>query len=305
MKIVWKGVFPAVTTKFHQDGSLDLEMFKVNIQAQKDAGVHGIIIGGTLGEASTITNEEKLTLLEAAKQITQGSIPVLLNIAESTTHAAINFAKQATEAGADGFMLLPPMRYTSDDRETLHFLNSVVKSSPLPFLIYNNPVDYKIEVTIEMFEELLKNENVQAVKESTRDLANVTRLKNKFGDRLAVLCGVDTLAMESLVMGADGWVAGLVCAYPYETVAIYEWVKAGDIQSARDVYRWFMPLLELDINTKLVQNIKLAEVATGIGTAHVREPRLPLVGEELNRVQSIIDEAMKNRPVLNLEKTLV
>jgi 4-hydroxy-tetrahydrodipicolinate synthase len=166
-------------------------------------------------------------------------------------------------------------------------------------MIYNNPVDYKIEVTLDMFEELIeKNSNIEAVKESTRDISNVTRIRNRFGNRLNILCGVDTLALESIAAGADGWVAGLVCAFPAETVAICNLVKAGRIAEALEIYRWFMPLLELDISPQLVQNIKLAEVGTGIGTEFVREPRLPLQGEERIRVQKIIDEGLKTRPNL-------
>ena len=165
-------------------------------------------------------------------------------------------------------------------------------------MMYNNPVDYKIEVTLDMFEELLKHDNIQAVKESTRDVTNIIRIKNRFGERLRILCGVDTLAMETMLTGADGWVAGLVCAFPKETVAIYKLVKAGRIAEALEIYRWFMPILELDINPQLVQNIKLAEVATGIGTEFVREPRLPLQGQERIRIQKIIDEGLKTRPKL-------
>ena len=171
-------------------------------------------------------------------------------------------------------------------------------------MVYNNPVDYNIEVTLDMFEELLKCPNIEAVKESTRDISNITRIKNRFGDRLHIMTGVDTLALESLLMGADGWIAGLVCAFPVETVAIYELQKAGRIKEAIEIYRWFLPLLELDINPKLVQNIKLAEVYTKIGTEHVREPRLPLHGEERKQVIQIIEEGLKTRPIVPDYKNL-
>ena len=207
-------------------------------------------------------------------------------------------AESATELGASGLMLLPPMRYKADDRETVAFFKTVAQSTDLPIMIYNNPIDYKIEVTVEMFEELLKLDNIQAVKESTRHISNVTRLRNAFGDRLSILCGVDTLAMEELVMGADGWVAGLVCAFPRETVAIYRLVKAGKIEEALAIYRWFMPILELDLHPKLVQYIKLAEVHTGIGTEHVRLPRLPLIGEERKQVEDILRRGLETRPTL-------
>lgn len=305
MQIQWKGVMPAVTTKFTDDDQLDLQSFEVNIRAQMEAGVHGIILGGTLGEASTLTENEKRILVRETVKIVNGSIPVIINIAEQSTRSAIEMARIAEEDGALGLMILPPMRYKADGRETVTYFRKVANSTSLPIMIYNNPVDYGIEVTLDMFEELLRDcPNIQAVKESTRDISNINRIRNRFGDRLAILCGVDTLALESLLIGADGWVAGLVCAYPAETVAIYELAKAGRTKEAIDIYRWFLPLLELDINTKLVQNIKLAEVATGIGTENVREPRLPLAGEEREKVLSIIEEAMNSRPILPSYKDL-
>ena len=304
MKINWEGVMPAVTTKFTAEGQLDLVMFEKNIKAQIDAGVNGIILGGTLGEASTLTKEEKEVLINTTLRLADNKIPVIVNIAEQTTSEAVTLAKRAEELGVNGLMLLPPMRYKATDHETVVYFKEIAKSTSLPIMIYNNPVDYKIEVTLDMFEELLKLENIQAVKESTRDISNVVRIRNRFGNRLKVLCGVDTLALESLVTGADGWVAGLVVAYPAETVAIYKLVKAGRVNEAVEIYRWFMPLLELDISPQLVQNIKLAEVATGLGTENVRAPRLPLQGTERERVLSIIDLAMKNRPVLPEYKTI-
>ncbi len=298
MAILWEGVMPAVTTKFTDQDTLDLKMFEVNINAQLEAGVHGIILGGTLGEASTLTDDEKSTLVKTTVDIVKNKVPVIINIAEQTTKGAIAAVKKAHEDGANGLMMLPPMRYNAGDRETVTYFKEIANSTDLPIMVYNNPVDYKIEVTLDMFEELLKLNNIQAVKESTRDISNVTRIKNRFGDRLKILSGVDTLALESLLMGADGWVAGLVDAFPNETVAIYELQKAGRIKEAIAIYRWFLPLLELDINSKLVQNIKLAEVATGIGTENVRAPRLPLVGDERKKVLEIIQKGLQTRPVL-------
>jgi 4-hydroxy-tetrahydrodipicolinate synthase len=299
MKINWKGVMPAVTTKFTDDDQLDLDMFAINIKAQVEAGVSGIILGGTLGEASTLTNEEKRILVRETVQIVAGKVPVIINVAEQSTVAAKQAAQHAKEDGASGLMMLPPMRYKADGRETVAYFKAVANSTDLPIMVYNNPVDYGIEVTLAMFEELLEEcPNIQAVKESTRDISNITRIKNRFGDRLSILCGVDTLALESLLMGAEGWVAGLVCAFPAETVAIYALAKAGKTAEAIAIYRWFLPLLELDINTKLVQNIKLAEVATGIGTENVREPRLPLIGEERAQVLNIITKGIQSRPAL-------
>lgn len=289
---------PAVTTKFTKEDTLDLEMFEINIQAQLKAGVSAIILGGTLGEASTLTDDEKKILIQETVRIVDGNIPVIINIAEQTTKGAIEAASKAKKYGASGLMMLPPMRYKANDFETVTYFKEVAKSTDLPIMIYNNPVDYGIEVTLDMFEELLTMPNIQAVKESTRDISNITRIKNRFGDRLKVLTGVDTLGLESVLMGADGWVAGLVCAFPAETVAVYSLAKAGKIQEALAIYRWFLPLLELDINPQLVQNIKLAEVATGIGTEQVRAPRLPLQGEERKKVLKIIEEGIKTRPTL-------
>lgn len=298
MSINWKGVFPAVTTKFTSDDQLDLVTFERNINAQLDAGVDGIILGGTLGEASSLADKEKEVLVRTTVAIVNGRVPVILNIAEQTTKGAIQAAQKAQAHGARGLMMLPPMRYKADDRETVTYFKAVAMSTDLPIMVYNNPVDYKIEVTLDMFDELADCANIQAVKESTRDISNITRMKNRFGDRFSILSGVDTLALESLLMGADGWVAGLVCAFPKETVAIYRLQKAGKIKEAVDIYRWFLPLLELDINPKLVQNIKLAEVATGLGTEHVRAPRLPLEGKEREEVIKIIETGLANRPQL-------
>ena len=290
---------PAITTKFTNDDKLDLDLFNKNINAQLDAGVSAIVLGGSLGEASTLTADEKNILTKNTISVTEGKIPIVVNIAEQSTKAAIKSAISAEENGASGLMVLPPMRYKSCDLETVQYFKDIAKSTSLPIMIYNNPVDYKIEVTLDMFDDLLEIENIQAVKESTRDITNITRIKNKFGDRLKIMTGVDTLALESLIMGAVGWIAGLVCAFPYETVAIYKLQKIGKIEEAISIYRWFMPLLELDINSKLVQNIKLAETYTGLGSENVRAPRLPLSGNERESVISIIETALESRPDLS------
>ncbi|HLO83001.1 MAG TPA: dihydrodipicolinate synthase family protein [Chitinophagaceae bacterium] len=294
----WKGVFPALLTPFTADDQLDLPMFEKNLEAQLSAGVEGIILGGTLGEASVLTTDEKEKLLKFAIEKNRGRVPVVLNIAEGSTREALNQASLAMQWGADGLMLLPPMRYKSDHRETVQYFKEIARSTTLPIMIYNNPVDYKIEVTLEMFSELIQCDNITAVKESTRDVTNVTRLINRFGTRLKILCGVDTLAMEELCLGAHGWVAGLVDAFPAETVAIYKLVKAERYGEAADIYRWFMPLLELDIQPKLVQYIKLAAAATGLGTEYVRAPRLKLEGQEREQVMKIIQKGLASRPIL-------
>jgi len=304
MKVDWTGVMPAVTTKFNEDDTLDLEMFSKNIKAQVSAGVNGIVLGGSLGEASTLLAEEKNALIRETVKLCESKIPVVMTIAEQATSVAIQAASDAKKNGANALMILPPMRYKSTDIETVQYFKEIAQSTDLPIMIYNNPVDYKIEVTVEMFKELLKLDNITAVKESTRDIINIGRLQNEFGDRLAILTGVDPLALESLLIGADGWVAGLVCAFPEETVAIYKLAKAGRTKEAIAIYRWFLPLLELDISPQLVQNIKLAEVATGLGTETVRKPRLNLTGDERKRVLKVISDSLKTRPALPDYKSL-
>jgi 4-hydroxy-tetrahydrodipicolinate synthase len=221
-----------------------------------------------------------------------------MNIAEGSTREAIARAQEAEKNGASGLMLLPPMRYKSDHRETVTFFKAVAAGTTLPIMIYNNPVDYKIEVTLEMFAELAALPNIQAVKESTRDVSNVTRMFNRFGERFKILCGVDPLTMEEVSMGAHGLVAGLVCAFPRETVALFKLVKAGRREEALKIYRWFLPLLELDIHPKLVQYIKLAEAEVGLGSEYVRAPRLTLEGKEREQVLKVIRDGIATRPAL-------
>jgi len=292
----WQGVYPALLTPFTADDQLDLTLFRTNLQAQLDAGIHGFVLGGSLGEASTLTRAEKQQLLEEAVAFVDGRGPVIMNIAESATNEAVRAAEEAKQAGADGLMLLPPMRYYADDRETVAFFRAVAEATDLPVMLYNNPVDYKINISIAMFEQLADLPTIRAVKESTRDLTNITRMRNAFGDRFRILGGVDTLALEALLLGADGWVGGLVDAFPAETMAIYTLAQQGNLAEALAIYRWFMPLLELDIHPKLVQYIKLAATATGLGSEYVRAPRLPLIGDERTRVQQLIDRAIANRP---------
>ena len=297
-KVHWKGVYPAVLTPFTEKDSIDFKMFEINTKAQLEAGVEGIILAGSLGEASTLLNNEKNDLLRFTKEITQDRVPVIMNIAEQSTKGAISAANDSEKNGADGLMLLPPMRYKADDSETLEFFKTVASNTSLPIMIYNNPVDYKIFTTLDMFEEMAECSNIQAIKESTRDITNITRTINRFGERYKILGGVDTLSYESLCAGADGLVAGLVDAFPQETVAIYRLVKAGRYEDALKIYRWFLPVLELDIHPKLVQYIKLAATQTGIGSEYVRAPRLRLTGKEREDVLAIINQAIQTRPVL-------
>ena len=299
MTVQWTGVYPALTTKFTSGDVLDLPLFEKNLDAQLKAGVSGIILGGSLGEASVLTVDEKERLVKFAVEKIQARIPVILNIAEGSTREAVQQAALAKAWGAHGLMLLPPMRYKSDHRETVTYFTTVANSTDLPVMLYNNHIDYKIEITLDMFDELSAVKNIEAVKESTRDTTNVTRMINRFGKRFKILCGVDTLTFEELALGADGLVAGLVCAFPAETVELYRLVKTGKYEEALLLYRWFMPLLELDIHPKLVQYIKLAEAQTGIGSEYVRAPRLALIGKEREQVLKVISDALASRPVLS------
>lgn len=294
----WQGVYPAMLTPFKADDTIDFDMFTHNLNAQLDAGIDGVVMGGSLGEASTLLNEEKTLLLVHCKQVMKRPVPAIVTIAEQSTKAAIGVAQSAEKNGADGLMILPPMRYKADERETVEYFKAIAANTSLPIMIYNNPYDYKIEVTIDMFDELTAVNSIQSIKESTRDVSNVSRLKNAFGDRYKILCGVDTLALEELALGADGWVGGLVDAFPAETVAIFRLMKAGRYAEALQIYRWFLPVLELDIHPKLVQYIKLAAAQTGLCTEYVRAPRLIIAGEERRKVQATISKAIETRPVL-------
>jgi len=294
----WEGVYPAVTTKFNEDNNLDFAAMERHFNAMIEAGVHGLVVTGTLGENGSLSAEEKQEVLKTAVAVSGGRVQVLAGVAETTTAGACRCVEAGAKNGADGFMVLPAMQYAADRRETLHHFRTVARVSAKPIMIYNNPVSYKVDVTPEMFAELADEPAFVAIKESSDDVRRLTDLYNRCGDRYRLFTGVDDLALESLLLGAVGWVAGLVCAFPAETVAIYNLARAGKVAEARAIYRWFMPLLHLDVSTKLVQNIKLAEVATGLGTERVRPPRLPLAGEERARVERIIADALASRPAL-------
>lgn len=294
--VKWEGVYSALLTPFDNADNIDFDLFEINMKAQLEAGIDGLVLGGSLGEASTLSFEEKSELVICARNFAKSKVPVVLNIAEQSTRDAVKAAQNAERNGADALMVLPPMRYKADETETLEYFKTVATNTSLPIMLYNNPHDYKIEITLNMFEQLGKIPTVQAVKESTRDVSNVTRLRNRFNNRFKILCGVDTLALEELVLGADGWVGGLVDAFPAETVAIYRLVKAGKYEAALKIYRWFLPLLELDIHPKFAQYIKLAAVQTGLGSEYVRAPRLRLTGTERENILSIIKNALTTRP---------
>jgi 4-hydroxy-tetrahydrodipicolinate synthase len=296
MSVNWRGVFPAATTQFHSAGSLDLPGTVQHIDAMMWAGVHGIIALGTVGENCSLEYGEKLEVLRAIVKQVNGRIPVLTGVAEYTTALACRFAADARKAGVNGLMVLPAMVYKSDPRETIAHYRAVAKATDLPIMVYNNPVSYGVDITPPMFAELADEQHIVAIKESSENVRRITDLKNVCGDRYTLLCGVDDLFLEAAMLGAVGWVAGLVNAFPEETVRLYDLAMAGKFEEAVKLYRWFTPLLHLDTHVKLVQYIKLAAAEAGHGTETTRPPRLPLVGKEREEVLAVIRKAIATRP---------
>jgi 4-hydroxy-tetrahydrodipicolinate synthase len=294
----WQGVYPAVTTKFKADLSLDFDAMSEHLEFQLDAGVHGVIILGSLGENSTLDMDEKLQLTEFFINQVNGRVPLLACIAESDTRQACLYASRAEAMGIDGFMLLPPMRYPSDQRETMSYLEEVAAASDVPIMLYNNPVAYGTDLSPADFKTLAANPKFTAIKESSANTRRIPEIRRRTGDRYAIFCGVDDLAFESFALGAVGWVAGLVVAFPRETVRIYELMIANEWAEARKIYEWFLPLLSLDIGPKFVQQIKLVEEMMGVGSARVRSPRLALSEPEVDRVRKIVAQSLANRPVV-------
>ncbi len=292
----WQGVFPAVTTKFKADDSLDLDAMAQHLEFQLQAGVHGIIILGSLGECSALNMEEKLQLTAFFVEQVNKRVPLLACIAESDTREACCYAKRAEELGIDGFMLLPPMRYPSDRRETLAYLEEVAAASDLPIMLYNNPIAYGTDLSPADFAVLASNPKFVAIKESSADTRRIPEIRRLLDDRFAIFCGVDDLAFECFSLGAVGWVAGMVVAFPNETVKMYDLMCAGKWAEARAIYEWFLPLLHLDIGPKFVQQIKLVEEIVGVGSARVRSPRLALTESDAQNVREIVEQALANRP---------
>ena len=295
-QVQWRGVFPALTTKFSAADSIDWEAMGRHLEFQLDAGVHGLIILGSLGENATLSLAEKLETVRFFAGADRRGLPLIACIAEASTRDAREFAAAAEDAGADGFMLLPPMRYPSDRRETLAFLQDVAAATSLPFMLYNNPVAYGTDITPDDFARLADNPRFQAIKESAADTRRFGEIRQRVGDRFALFCGVDDLALECFALGAVGWVAGLVVAFPRETVSLWKLCQAGRWDEARDLYDWFLPLLHLDIGPKFVQQIKLVEALMGVGSAKVRAPRLQLTEVEASAVEKILSEALEQRP---------
>ncbi len=294
---MWKGVFPAVTSKFDEAGALDHREMRRCFSLMMKAGCDGLIVCGSLGEGSMLSAEEKLAVLATARDAAAGK-PVLLTVNEAGTREACALAEAAARAGADGLMVVPSPIYHTDERETVHALRAVAEAGDLPVMIYSNRVAYRVDVTPAIMAALADDSRFVAIKESSDDIRRTTEIFNALGSRYRVFTGVDNLAFEALAAGADGWVAGLVVAFPEETVAIYRLMQAGRHDEARAIYRWFRPLLDLDVSTYLVQNIKLAETLAIGSNDRVRPPRLPLNGERRKKVEEIIRTAMATRPAL-------
>jgi 4-hydroxy-tetrahydrodipicolinate synthase len=296
MKVNWQGVFPAMTTQFHSDQSLDLAGTNRHLEKLLNSGVHGIIMLGTVGENCSLEYSEKLEVLRAAVKQVAGRVPVLTGVAECTTSLACRFAADAQKVGLNGLMVLPAMVYKSDPRETVHHFRTVAKATDLPILCYNNPVSYGVDITPAMFSDLADEPRFVAIKESSENVRRITDLKNHCGDRYLLFNGVDDLVLESVLLGATGWVAGLVNAFPEENRLLWDLATRGKYEDALRIYRWFTPLLHLDTHPKLVQYIKLAMAETGLGSEMVRAPRMPLAGQEREEILAVIRTAIKTRP---------
>jgi len=295
----FRGILPAITTKMTPDQEVDLAGVRADVTFQIEAGVDAIVLCGSLGEASSLTREEKISIAKAAKEEARGRVPIVLTIAEDSTAAGAALATEAEKIGVDGLMVLPAMRYLADDREVVVHYRAVAAASKLPIIIYNNPLAYGINITTGMLQEMADEPKFVAIKESTGDTRRINETINALGDRYQLLTGVDDLALESLILGCSGWIAGLVVAFPKETVAIYKLVQEGRIKEALEIYRWFLPLLHLDIGPKFVQKIKLCEhIVRGTSPA-VRQPRLSLIGAEEAEVRAIVETGLKNRPDLS------
>jgi 4-hydroxy-tetrahydrodipicolinate synthase len=294
----WAGVFPALTTQFRPDQSLDLDATARHIEVMLQNGATGLVMLGSLGENVALEPEEKRKVMEMTIRTVAGRVPVLSGISETSTAAAARYARDMEKLGADGVMVLPAMVYKSDARETMTHFRTVARATGLPVLVYNNPVSYGVDITPKMFAELADEKNLVAIKESSADVRRITDIMNEVGDRYTIFTGVDDLALESIMLGAKGWIAGLVNAFPAENQYLWELAVAGKWEEAKKIYRWYMPLLHLDTHVKFVHYIKLAVQECGLGSETVRAPRLPLVGAEREAILKVIHEGIRNRPAV-------
>jgi 1-pyrroline-4-hydroxy-2-carboxylate deaminase len=292
----WQGIFPAITTKFHADESIDAEGTARHIDFQIRNGIHGLVTCGSLGEASTLSLEEKLQVAKIALDAADGRVPVLANVSETSTRDALRYIDGGNKLGVAGYMVMPSVIYVADAREAMANVRAMANAAQRPLMVYNNPVAYRVDLKPEHMVELADCEWIAAIKESTGDIRRITDLRNALGDRYQLFLGVDDLAYEGLALGCDGLLAGVGCAFPRETVALYDLMKAGKFAEALPLYQWMTPMLHLDVSNKLVQNLKLIDVLVGVGTEHMRRPRLPLVGEERAFVEGVVKKALETRP---------
>jgi 4-hydroxy-tetrahydrodipicolinate synthase len=292
----WQGVFPAITTKFHADESIDAEGTARHIDFQIRNGIHGLVTCGSLGEASTLTLEEKLQVAKIALDASAGRIPVLANVSETSTREALRYIEGANKLGVAGFMVMPSVIYVADAREAMRNVRTMANAAQKPVMVYNNPVAYRVDLKPEHMAELADCEWIAAIKESCGDTRRITDLRNTVGERYQLFVGVDDLAFEGLALGCDGLLAGVGCTFPRETVALYNLMKAGQYAEALKLYQWMTPMLHLDVSTKLVQNLKLIDVVAGVSTEHMRRPRLPLIGAEREYIETVVKKVLATRP---------
>lgn len=294
----WRGVYPAVTTQFREDFSVDVEATGRVISALVDDGVSGLIIGGTVGENTSLTLAEKVGLLEVATARAAGRVPVIAGVAEYTSAFAVTYAREAARIGVDGIMAMPAMVYSAKPRETIEHLTAIAKATDLPVMVYNNPPIYRTDVTPQMLKQLADVDTIVAIKESSGDTRRFVDIRNLLGDRFILFCGLDDVLLESVALGAVGWVSGLSNVFPREGETLFRLIAAGRLAEARTLYDWFMPLLHLDARSDLVQAIKLCEKITGRGSERTRPPRLPLDHAEVAEIEAIMGKAMSRRPDL-------
>lgn len=293
----WQGIFPAITTKFFADESIDAEGTARHIDFQIRNGVHGLVTCGSLGEASTLTLEEKLQVAKIALDASQGRVPVIANVSETSTREALRYIEGANALGVAGYMVMPSVIYVADAREAMQNVRTMAAVAQKPLMIYNNPVAYRVDLKPAHMLELADCEWIVAIKESSDDIRRITDLRNTVGNRYQLFLGVDDLAYEGLALGCDGLLAGVGCTFPRETVALYDLMKAGKFAEALKLYQWMTPMLHLDVSTKLVQNLKLIDVVAGVSTEHMRRPRLPLIGAEREYIETVVKKALATRPV--------
>ncbi len=296
MVVDWAGVYPAVPTQFNEDLSIDIKGTQEHVAALLEQGIHGLVMLGTIGENCSLSLDEKIAIIKATREVTSSKVPLLCGVAEYTTAMACSTAQSFTEAGADGLMMLPAMVYNADARETIQHFRTVAGATPLPIMCYNNPPVYRVDISPEMFTELGDVDNIVAIKEAAGDTRRITDLFNVLGDRYIIFSGLDDIAFESVLLGCQGWISGLVDAFPKENRMLWDAIKAGNLSRALAIYRWYMPMLHFDSHPKLVQYIKLTCQEMGLGTERVRPPRLPLTGEERDNILRIIRQCVASRP---------